>query len=160
MSGSYFSAMLVQSNALVHGHNPSSTGKSRKLVRRTLQILQSLNPFSGVGPPILITRSIRISSSDEFLRILRPRLDDALERFRTTNRINAHKLLQLESDMAHLSIELIYFTSVSINDPSWFAALEMLKVESTPATVRPSRETAIWLPGHILIDNFSTSRDP
>ena len=66
-------------------------------------------------------------------------------------------LNSLEPDIAHLTIELVYFTSVSINDPSWSTTLEMLKVESTPATVRPSRETAMWLPGHILIDHFSTS---
>jgi len=61
--------------------------------------------------------------------------------------------------MAHLTVELVYFTSVSINDPSWSVALEMLKVESTPATVRASRDIAMWFPGHILIDHFSTSRD-
>jgi hypothetical protein len=58
--------------------------------------------------------------------------------------------------MAHRTIELVYFTSVSINDPSWSTALEMLKVESTPATVRQSREMAMWLPGHILSHHFST----
>ena len=68
-------------------------------------------------------------------------------------------LNSLEPDIAHLTIELVYSTSVAMNDPSWSTALEMLKVESTPATVRPSRETAMWFPGHILIDHFSTSRD-
>ena len=76
-----------------------------------------------------------------------------------TNRINEHlKFIQLEPDIAHQSIPVLYFTSVSINDPSSSTALDMLKVESTPATVRPSRETAMWLPGHALVEHFSNSR--
>ena len=53
---------------------------------RTTQILQSLQPFSTGVPPALIICSIRISSSsDKFLRSLRPRLDGALKRFRMTD---------------------------------------------------------------------------
>jgi hypothetical protein len=46
---------------------------------------------------------------------------------------------------------MLYVASVFINDPSWSTSLEILKVESTPATVRASGETAMWLPGHTLI---------
>ena len=43
------------------------------------------------------------------------------------------KPLQVEPDMANQIIPALYFTSVSINDPSWSTALDMLKVESTLA---------------------------
>jgi len=73
-------------------------------------------------------------------------------------RINEHlRYLQLEPHMAHQIIAVLYSTFGSINDPSSPTALDMLKVESTPATVRPNREIAKWLPGHNLVDHLSTS---
>ena len=143
-------------------NNVSSTGKSWRPAYEATSNQRSLNHFSDIGPPPKTTRSIRISSgSDEFLCSLRPRLDGALERFRMTTRIYEHcKRLQPEPDMAHQIIPALYFTSVSMNDPSWSTTLDMLKVESTPATVRLSKETAMCLPGHILFYHLSlSSRD-
>ena len=58
--------------------------------------------------------------------------------------------------MAHQIIPVWYSTDGSISDPSSATALDILKVERTPVTVRQSRETARWSPGHILVDYFST----
>ena len=65
--------------------------------------------------------------------------------------------LQSELNMAHQTRPVLYSTFGSINDPSSSTALDMLKVESTPASVRPKRDTARWLPGHLLVDHVSTS---
>jgi len=59
--------------------------------------------------------------------------------------------------MRYLTIPDLYFTDGSINSPSCPTALDMLKVESTLATVRLRTEIAIWLPGHILVDRLSPS---
>jgi hypothetical protein len=69
-------------------NNGTSTRKSSRPV---YEATWNVNPFSTVGLPALITRSIRISrSSDEFLRSLRPWLDGALERFWMANQINEY----------------------------------------------------------------------
>ena len=57
--------------------------------------------------------------------------------------------------MRHLTKPDLYCTDGSINPPYCPTALDMLKVESTLATVRLRTEIAIWLPGHILVDHIN-----
>ena len=59
--------------------------------------------------------------------------------------------------MRYQTMPDLYFTDGSISSPSFPTALDMLKVESTLATIRLRTEIAIWLPGHNLVDHLSIS---